>query len=111
MNLVINGNNLIGFDDRDESKKILTEMGYSDAQIEEAISEAMTNDLFLSEKSIAWKIMSDYQLGLYSITEQDITDTRLYIQSIEPLAVASNQRAAIPRPLIFSRYKRNPYEL
>ncbi len=74
-------------------------------------AEQQPVSMFESEKAIALQIMDDYQLGLYSITEQDITDTRLYIQSIEPLSAASSQRAALPRPQIFIRYKANPYEL
>ncbi len=116
MNLVINGNNLIGFDDSEESKKILNEMGYSDAQIEEAISISSANDLFISEKNIALQIMDDFNLGTgeLEVKGADIADVRAYIQSIDPskwLKYGHLQRAKIPRPSVFDRYKKNPYEL
>ncbi len=109
MNLKINGNNLIGFDDSEESKNILVEMGYSEAQIEEALSIASINDLFLSEKNIALQIMADFNLGTgeQEITGADIADVRAYIQSIDPakgLKAGHLQRAKIPRPSIFDRY-------
>lgn len=91
--------------DFDENMNVIVVDKYSEEEHVRLLAERQKQkriDFYNSEKRIALAIEEDYRLQLEDITDEQMTEVKTYMKSIQPNAKV---RMSVPRPEIMEIYK------
>lgn len=90
--------------DFDENMNIIVVDKYSEEEHARLLAERQKQeriDFFNSEKRIALAIEEDYRLQLEDITDEQMTEVKAYMKSIQP---DEKVRMSVPRPELMNLY-------